>query len=347
MSAHYLVTAMGGDIGGSVVRCLRKEFPKEALLGCDITPYVSEREEVGEFFLVPPYAEEERYIQTLLEKCKQYEITHVLPMTEGEIKLFDRHRELFASEGLKVMINRSDILQIAFSKFNTAEAVEKMGLNSPETWRTSETTEDLPYPVIVKPDDGCGSRGIRIIRDKQEYKRAVSQKADMIVQEYIGTPEEEYTVGLFSNGRDTKSIAFRRSIGYGGMSKMVERVEDEKIDQTARTVADAFKLEGAINIQMRKQNGEYYIFEINPRISSTVGFRYLLGFKDVRWWLDLLDGKKEEICYIPEKKPVVGIRTLGEKIYWGGVLGPTDSCFLFPGNPNNCTAEKFDYRYVA
>lgn len=347
MSVHYLVTAMGGDIGGSVVRCLRTEFPKESLLGCDITPYVSEREEVGKFFLMPSYEEKEKYLQTLLQKCKRYEVTHILPMTEGEIKLFDEYRNVFASEGLKIMINRSDILQVAFSKFNTAMAVAKMGLNSPKTWRVEDMTEELPYPVIIKPDDGCGSRGIQIIHDKQEYKIATFQKTNMIVQEYIGTAEEEYTVGLFANGKDMKSIAFKRSIGYGGMSKIVERIEDRKIDQIVQTVADTFELEGAINIQMRKQEGEYYIFEINPRISSTVGFRYLLGFKDVKWWLDLLDGKKEEICYIPEKKPVIGIRTLGEKIYRGGGIKLFGSYSLLLRCRNNWMAGKLDYEYVA
>lgn len=347
MSARYLVTAMGGDIGGSVVRCLRKEFPKENLFGCDITPYVAEREEVGRFFLMPPYVEEERYLRTLLQECRQYEITHILPMTEGEIKLFDKYREVFASEGLKIMINRSDILQIAFSKFNTAMAVAKMGLNSPKTWMIEDAIEELSYPVIIKPDNGCGSRGIQIIHDEQEYKIASFQKTDMIVQEYIGTAEEEYTVGLFSNGKDMKSIAFKRSIGYGGMSKRVERIEDRKIDQIVHTVADTFELEGAINIQMRKQDGEYYIFEINPRISSTVGFRYLLGFKDVKWWLDLLDGKKERINYIPEKKPVIGIRTLSEKIYLGGGIKLSDSYSLLLGYRNNLMAEKLDYEYAA
>lgn len=222
-----------------------------------------------------------------------------------------------------------------------------MGLNSPKTWKIAEMTEELSYPVIVKPGSECGSRGIQIIHDKKEYKMPASQKEDLIVQEYIGTPEEEYTVGLFSNGQDTKSIAFRRSIGYSGMSKMVERIKDRKIDQIVRTVADAFRLEGAINIQMRKQAEEYYIFEINPRISSTVGVRYLLGFKDVKWWLDLLDGKKEEICYISEKKPVIGIRTLGEKIYRGEGIRPANSRLLFPRHLNNCAAEKLDYKYAA
>lgn len=69
----------------------------------------------------------ERYIQTLLQECRRYEITHILPMTEGEIKLFDKHQEIFASEKLKVGIKRSDILRTAFSKFNTAMVCQKWG----------------------------------------------------------------------------------------------------------------------------------------------------------------------------------------------------------------------------
>ena len=33
-------------------------------------------------------------------------------------------------------------------------------------------------------------------------------------------------------------------------------------------------------------NGKPYVFEINPRFSSTVRFRDLFGFKDVLWVLE-------------------------------------------------------------
>ena len=104
MKARYLVTAIGGDIGSSVVRCLNKEFSKEELIGCDITPYVSSYDDVGDFFLVPPYAEEKEYIDAFRYECRKRRITHILPMTEGEIKIFDRHREVFAEAGIKIMI---------------------------------------------------------------------------------------------------------------------------------------------------------------------------------------------------------------------------------------------------
>lgn len=317
MRARYLITAVGGDIGSSVIRCLSQEFPKEVLLGCDITPYAAGREWAGEFFCVPPYVQEEKYMDMLLCECRKRGITHILPMTEGEISVYDKHREMFGAEGMKVMIQASDILEMAFSKYETSKAVRKMGLNSPATYRADRKDMDLVYPLVIKPDRGCGSRNVIVVNNQKEYETAIEQVGDAVLQEYVGDPEHEFTVGVFSNGKDIKSIAFKRTLGFGGMSRMVQLVEDKEIAKIAEIVAHSLHLRGSINIQMRKHKGVYYIFEINPRISSTVGFRYQLGFKDVKWWLDFLDGREEEICYIPESLPVVGIRTLGEKIFRG------------------------------
>jgi carbamoyl-phosphate synthase large subunit len=50
-------------------------------------------------------------------------------------------------------------------------------------------------------------------------------------------------------------------------------------------VAKALQLRGSINIQLRLRDGYPYIFEINPRFSSTVVARHKLGFSDVLWSL--------------------------------------------------------------
>ena len=113
-------------------------------------------------------------------------------------------------------------METDFSKYNTARVVKQMGLNSPKTWKCGENIDEIIYPVIIKPDKGCGSRDIRIVKNLQEYEMSVLQIPDVIVQEYIGSSEEEYTVGVFSNGKDVKEIAFKRTLGFGGMSRMVE-----------------------------------------------------------------------------------------------------------------------------
>lgn len=42
------------------------------------------------------------------------------------------------------------------------------------------------------------------------------------------------------------------------------------------------------NIQLRTNEGEAIAFEINPRFSSSMFFRHLLGFEDLQWSLDEL-----------------------------------------------------------
>ena len=72
-------------------------------------------------------------------------------------------------------------------------------------------------------------------------------------------------------------------------------------------IAEYYQLNGSINIQSRKQNNEFYIFEINPRISSTVFIRNHFNFQDLLWWIcNLLD-----ISYTLEEIKKSGIAVIG------------------------------------
>ena len=134
---------------------------------------------------------------------------------------------------------------------------------------------------------------------------------DYVYQAYIDS-DDEYTVGVFRDGDVLNTIAFRRQL-KNGYSNLVELVHDEELDRIAAECARLFDLTGYINIQLRKKDGRYFIFEINPRISGTVRFRSMLGFNDVLWWLDLLDGKHTEPYTCPYRT-AVGIRELNEKM---------------------------------
>ena len=106
-------------------------------------------------------------------------------------------------------------------------------------------------------------------------------------------------------------IIFRRIL-RAGFSYRVTLCKDLEIEELVRKVADLFSLEGFINVQLMKKNNKLYIFEINPRISGTVRFRHMLGFKDVLWWLNMLDGKTIEQYKCPYDT-AIGVRELNEK----------------------------------
>ena len=67
---------------------------------------------------------------------------------------------------------------------------------------------------------------------------------------------------------------------------------------------DAFQLKGVLNIQLRLTSDGPVLFEINPRLSSTIVFRDKLGFTDLRWWInDITSLNKNEY-----KQPKAGTK---------------------------------------
>ena len=112
---------------------------------------------------------------------------------------------------------------------------------------------------------------------------------DFFAQEEVGDAGQEYTCGVFRALGQTRVIAFRRHLA-GGITHRGQVVEHAEIIKVCERIAEAADLIGALNVQLRLQHDRPSVFEINPRFSSTVLFRHMLGFTDVLWWLDALDG---------------------------------------------------------
>jgi len=97
---------------------------------------------------------------------------------------------------------------------------------------------------------------------------------------------------------EIRSIAFRRKL-VGGLTGSGEVVSNPGIDFVLHTIAERLCLSGSINVQLRKTQRGPVVFEINPRFSSTVMFRHLLGFHDVIWSLMEAAGKQPSAYTAP------------------------------------------------
>lgn len=71
-----------------------------------------------------------------------------------------------------------------------------------------------------------------------------------------------------------------------GYTYFAEEVNNEALKNTLLGLAKKINLNGSINVQLKIKKDKYAIFEINPRLSSTVMMRHLLGFKDCLWWIN-------------------------------------------------------------
>jgi biotin carboxylase len=95
---------------------------------------------------------------------------------------------------------------VAVSKLRQRERLAEHGVPQPE-WRVvTEAPDDLPVPVVVKPPDRQGQKGLTLVRDREHLQEAVERAVEAsrtnvaLVEELIEGPE--VTVNAFSTGGD-------------------------------------------------------------------------------------------------------------------------------------------------
>jgi len=308
---RILVTGIGGDIGIGIIQYLKEIKYHLLLIGCDTNNYPASKNDVDHFLNAPNAAEKEKYLDFILKVCQKYRIDLIVPSSEKEIKVFNEQRDIFTNNNIELLINNAFIINTFMDKYKTIQFFKNNDIPYPKTYLMNNYNGELKFPYVLKLKETAGSKGIFIVNDKLDLNYYKSKYRDALVQEIVGDIDNEYTIGIFSDGIKTHQIAFQRYLGFGSLSRYVKIIHDDKIDQLAKKISELVKLKGSINIQVRKnKEGSYIPFEINPRLSSTLAFRHYFGFEDLKWWIELVYGNK--IQYIPRYKEGIGVKTLSE-----------------------------------
>ena len=285
-----LISAIYGDIGCSAVRSLREVAKK--IVGCDMKPYSPVSHLVDKFYEAPAATDTANYMAFLRKVIIREKVDFFLPVSETEIEVLNIQRKELESLGVRLLLNNRNIIDTFLDKLKTVQYLEGLNIRVPRTMLLSDYDGSYGYPVIVKSKKSHGSKKLRKIIDMHDLEY-VRKKSDgsLLIQEYIGSDEEEYTTGVFSDGNNVSSITFRRKLGFGSMSIEAILVDEPYLHKIAQHIARDMGLIGSINIQSRRVENDFIPFEINPRLSSTLLFRKRFGFDDVVWWLNVLGGK--------------------------------------------------------
>lgn len=291
-----LVSGCGGDIGQSIGKILQENNENFILYGLDINDKNPSKFIFQNFSIGLP-ANHKDFFEFLFDYINKYKIDLFLPIAEPELRYFSKKGITGNIGDAKIIGANQEAWRIGFNKFETAEFLKMSGLPFPKTIKFENFKDQLSFPLIVKPNIGSGSKKLFIAKDNfdLEYLNKKLQQQDYIVQEYLSEEKGEFTCGLFKS-KDCKprSIIFKRELSRG-YSNFGELVYNEKISSLLYKLAYRLNLTGSINVQLRMNNDEPVIFEINPRFSSTVLFRHLFGFKDVFWSIqDALDLPKDD-----------------------------------------------------
>ncbi|MEP5611117.1 MAG: ATP-grasp domain-containing protein [Cyclobacteriaceae bacterium] len=274
-----LITGCGGDIGQSIGKIF-KDIGVELLVGTDMN---SEHPAKFIFDKVIPLlgCTDEAYIPNLEKIVKELSIDLVIPSSEPEMKFLLGIDNMDFVGNARIIMPSLDAMKIGFDKLETVNFLKANQLPYPKTEIVS-SCETIRYPSILKSRSGSGSKTIHVVNDETDFKYLKQKYPNFIVQEYIDGEAGEFTCCAFKHREIIRTIIIKRKL-KGEYTVYGEVVENDSIDNLLIEMANQLNLVGSINVQLRLKEGIPYVFEINPRFSSTVYFRHMLGFRDMHW----------------------------------------------------------------
>ena len=285
---NILITGAGGGIGQGVIRSLRmiKDINIK-VVASDMSEFATGLYAADVSYIVDKY-DSNKYLENLSYIFKKEAIDFYIPGTDVELKFCAINKQSILDEyGVHTVISSEEVIDISHDKFKTALFLKENGFNYPKTSYLKDIdVQKINYPIILKPSNGHGSIGVYKINNFSELKSHFKNTNDLILQEYIGNNDSEYTCTVVKvNGTLSPVLALKRVLRYGDTFR-AEPEKSEKIEQYVLNVAKKLDIDGGCNFQLRiDENGDPKIFEINSRFSGTTPFCAQIGFNPVEFYL--------------------------------------------------------------
>lgn len=299
MLPRILIPSGAGSPGfGGIVECLR-EIPGVFIVAGDIQKYAY-GSSLADAFKVSTPGDHPGYISYVMSVLKEFNCNVILPITTRELVVLSENQAALAAAGARLAITPPDQLRIVNNKSRLYEAITELGLecvqfrtvNSREVLLRAAEELGLPeVPVIMKPSDGNGSRGFRIIVSEKDIQNLYFESKqgslftsaeaikcempkqfpfDMVVSEYL--PGIEWSVDILAVNGSVYCHSIRvREKTVSGISTRGYFVQEESISRQVTALCEVFKLHGPVGMQFKaRANGDPVLLEINPRLQGAV-----------------------------------------------------------------------------
>lgn len=167
------------------------------------------------------------------------------------------------------------------------------GVPVPEEYELTDDYSKIKYPVIVKPVDGSGSKGISICKDKSELLKGVdrakesSRSRNIIIEQYIDYDDEINLTYIIQQGKvqlaaihdryfnKDQAGAMRVPDMYIYPSKYTRLILKEYNESIINMLEGIGLQHGSLFLQGCVKDGKVYIYEAGMRLNGCKTYQIL------------------------------------------------------------------------
>ena len=257
---------------------LKSLSPEGKVFTCDMNPDMAPAGFISDECFVVPRCTSEDYVETLLTLCMGNQIGLVIPTIDTELAILSANKDMFAKEGIHVLVSDYDFIKTCRDKRHTAEFFSQHDIRIPE----SRDKYHPVFPMFAKPYDGSLSTNLHVIRKQEDLTDEILNDSKLIFMEYVDKLEyKEFTVDMYY-GRDNqvKSIVPRERIEIraGEINKGITR-KNYLVDYLKKRMGYVPGVVGCICVQLfyRDSDNDVIGIEINPRFGGGYPLSYCAG----------------------------------------------------------------------
>ncbi len=278
----------------SVFAQARKFHPKSKVIGADSNKSCLGALLVENFVVMPKLTNLD--FSNLLNFCKSYSITHVIPTRDAELKYWAGHHKNLYDHGIHVMNSKIDAIDFCADKFRFFK-----------DWYGCEAIQPIPTSLklpanrksrfVVKERIDAGSRSVGLNLSADEALEFSRHLRNPIFQPMISGKELSAETWIDQNGKSHGVLLRWRIKVLNGESHQTTTFEN---DQLAEEILQIFQrirgLHGHCLAQIIIQSdGTPLIVEINPRLGGASPIARHAGLESIVWFLLESQDRSKEI----------------------------------------------------
>ncbi|QCR20749.1 biotin carboxylase [Agrococcus sp. SGAir0287] len=311
---RVLVTGAGGPAGVAAIRSLLRRDDVD-VVAADMDGWASGLYLVdADARRLVPAGAAEGFVPALAALVDADRIDVVALTVDAELRAVRGRRDEVAATFLGV---DDAALDVCLDKWHLAQACADTG-RAPETALLDDAGvgRDWAFPVVVKPREGAGSRGVEIVATRAVLE-SMPRDEGRIVQAHL--PGDEFSVDvLVGPSGPVVAVPRLRARVDSGVAVAGRTVRDPDLEDAAIACARAAGIVGVANVQLRRDAvGRAMLLEINPRFSGGLPLVIAAGADLPSLALDLALGRP-----LPER---VDVKEVASVRYLEDVVVPVDA----------------------
>lgn len=240
------------------------------------------------------------YVDIMLDICKKYEVSILIPLNDLELPILAEHKTCFERAGVRVIVSRPEVIAVCFDKYETARWVKSIGLQTPRTYICVEDVKDalskgeIEFPMFMKPRWGSGSIGLESVSDLEELEMtyyflkkklkktilataSVSEESIIIQEKLTGAEFGLDVMNDLNENNIAVSVKQKLAMRAGETDKAVT-VDIPAVREIGQKIGEQLRHIGNLDVDiMQRSNGDYCVLELNPRFGGGYPFSYEAG----------------------------------------------------------------------